>query len=100
MRHGVRAEEGLWLPAGSHLSKTTKGGAPQATEIKSYDNVGHPRRVGFQRSFWALVQFDAAEELLRTGDTDLLSRFARPSQDRRVARAAAFYIQENWRTSC
>jgi hypothetical protein len=46
MRHGVCAEEGLRLVAASHLSKTTKGGAPQATEIKSYDNVGHPPAGG------------------------------------------------------
>ncbi len=32
MRHGVCAEEGLWVVAVSHLSKTAKGVA-QATEI-------------------------------------------------------------------
>ena len=46
MRHGVRAEEGLWLLAGSHLSKTAKAGAPQASGIKSYDKVGHPPAGG------------------------------------------------------
>ena len=42
MRLMVRAVEGVWLLAGSQLSKTAKGGAPQATEIKSYDRLGHP----------------------------------------------------------
>jgi hypothetical protein len=37
MRLMVRAAEGVWLLAGSQLSKIMKGGAPQAIEIKSYD---------------------------------------------------------------